>query len=90
MRFPYFRPSTVVIPVGESKIGKPSCIEEAKKNLLSYRGEEHHVYSGVCIRHKGEVRTFHVKSAVEFGNVSEDLIDWYLTTDEYKVSNGVK
>ena len=86
MRFSYFRPSTVVIPVGESKIGKPSCIEEARKNLLSYRGCEHHVYSGVCIRHKGEVRTFHVKSAVEFGNVSEDLVDWYLTTDEYKVS----
>ena len=66
--------------------GKPEDINEARANLLSYADSEHDVYTGVCVRHGDISKTFHVRSRVKFGQNSRELIEWYLSTGEYKVN----
>ena len=75
---------TIIYVNGQVR-GKPAELDEARSALLSYSNKEHDVYTGVCIRFRNSCKTFHVRSRVTFGNNSRELIEWYLSTGEYKV-----
>ena len=63
---------TVVILEGRV-MGKPADEAEA---CLS--GKEHSVITGVCLRSKNKTRTFSVRTAVEFDNLSDEQINYYV------------
>ena len=79
---------TIIYVDGQVR-GKPADLDEARRALLSYSNNEHDVYTGVCIRFRQTCKTFHVRSRVTFGQNSHELIEWYLSTGEYKVRKRV-
>lgn len=74
-------------------LGKPGSRAEAKKMLKALSGKKHSVLTGVCIWkiHPGWVTkgcTVAEKTEVYFKNLSDELIEAYLDTDEYKDKAG--
>ena len=69
---------TVVILEGRV-MGKPADEAEACQMLRDLSGKEHSVITGVCLRSKTKTRTFSVRTAVEFDNLSDEQIKYYVT-----------
>ena len=46
--------------------------------LRDLSGKEHSVITGVCLRSKTKTRTFSVRTAVEFDNLSDEQIKYYV------------
>lgn len=69
---------TVVVHNGEV-LGKPHDIEQAKQMLRSLSGEEHMVYTGVCLSTMHERRHFTEATRVWFKPLSNQEIDYYVT-----------
>lgn len=61
-------------------LGKPSGITEAKEMLLKLSGSEHVVVSGVCLTSADKQKTFCSVSNVQFKELSNDEIDYYIST----------
>ncbi len=72
---------TVVVTEGKA-LGKPKDKEQAKTMLRMLSGKVHSVYTGVCIRHKGEDHCFCSKTDVKFYDLDESTIEWYVGTEE--------
>jgi septum formation protein len=71
-----------IVVLNESIIGKPVHREEAISILLALSGETHRVITGVVIR-KGEKEiSFADTTEVEFHDLSEEQIEFYV--DKYK------
>ena len=68
---------TVVILEGRV-MGKPADEAEACQMLRDLSGKEHSVITGVCLRWKTKTRTFGVRTAVEFDNLSDEQIKYYV------------
>ena len=68
---------TVVILEGRV-MGKPADEAEACQILRDLSGKEHSVITGVCLRSKTKTRTFSVRTAVEFDNLSDEQIKYYV------------
>ena len=68
---------TVVILEGRV-MGKPADEEEACQMLRDLSGKEPSVITGVCLRSKTKTRTFSVRTAVEFDNLSDEQIKYYV------------
>lgn len=68
---------TVVILEGRV-MGKPADEAEACQMLRDLSGKEHSVITGVCLRSKTKTRTFSVRTAVEFDNLSDEQIKYYV------------
>lgn len=68
---------TVVILEGRV-MGKPADEAEACQMLRDLSGKEHSVITGVCLRSKTKTRTFSVRTAVEFDNLSDEQIEYYV------------
>lgn len=71
-----------VVAFGDVILGKPSDRENAAEMLRMLSGRKHGVYTGVCIRHGGNVRSFYEKTDVEFYELSEEEILAYVATGE--------
>jgi len=61
-------------------LGKPSGITEAKEMLSELSGSEHVVVSGVCLTSAEKQKTFYSVSNVQFKKLSNDEIDYYIST----------
>ncbi|MGM0621570.1 MAG: Maf-like protein [Bacteroidota bacterium] len=61
-------------------LGKPSGITEAKKMLSELSGSEHEVISGVCLTSVDKQKAFYSVSNVQFKKLSNDEIDYYIST----------
>lgn len=58
--------------------GKPKDHDDAVKILSTLSGRAHEVYTGVCIRFEDIKATFAVKTEVEFKELSDEEIEFYI------------
>jgi septum formation protein len=67
----------------DSKIlGKPVDRQDAKAMLQGLSGQEHTVYTAVCLRTKTNTHSFTIGSKVSFTHISEQDLELYLDTGE--------
>lgn len=59
-------------------LGKPADSEEAFEMLKKLSGNTHEVITAVCIRNSYETFTFYVSTTVEFRQLTESEINWYI------------
>ena len=71
---------TIVVLDGEI-IGKPKTKKEAKAIIQKLSGKEHQVITGVCLTSKNLQKHFSSTSTVQFRNINEQDIAYYV--DEY-------
>jgi septum formation protein len=71
-----------IVVLGENIIGKPVHREEAITILMALSGEKHKVITGVVIRREEEETAFADTTEVEFHDLSEEQIEFYV--DKYK------
>ena len=70
---------TIVYLEGEV-IGKPVNNYEASQMLHKLSGKEHQVISGVCLSSVSKQNSFHSESKVQFKNLKEEEIHFYINT----------
>jgi septum formation protein len=73
-----------VVALGARLYGKPADPEDARATLTALAGRRHAVVSGVCLIADGRSRTAAAQTTVEFRALSDQLIDWYLTSEEWR------
>lgn len=72
---------TVVAAYGRI-LGKPTDRENAKEMLRLLSGREHSVFTGVTVFNGREPKSFYVQTKVKFFELSEEEIEWYVSTGE--------
>jgi septum formation protein len=73
-----------VVALGARLYGKPADLEGARATLTALAGRRHAVVSGICVIEDGRSRTATAQTLVEFRPLPEDLIDWYLASEEWR------
>ncbi len=73
-----------VVALGGRIYGKPADADQARETLQILSGRTHRVLSGVCLIDNGAVRTAAAVTSVSFRELDEQLLDWYLQTDEWR------
>ena len=81
LTLPILAADTIVI-LGDSVIGKPQGRNEAIKTLQQLSGSVHKVITGVCILYKNSETSFSDTTLVEFNQLSDSQIEYYI--DKYK------
>ena len=71
-----------VVVIDNKILEKPSDAQCAHNMLSELSGRINHVLTGVCICYQDTKHTFHVDTEVQFTELSPDLIDWYVSTEE--------
>lgn len=71
-----------IVVVGEEILGKPHDAADARRMLRLLSGRTHQVVTGVCLSTADKHRSFSVVSDVEFKQLSEEEIDYYV--DHYR------
>ncbi|MDK2783071.1 MAG: nucleoside triphosphate pyrophosphatase [Thermococcaceae archaeon] len=71
-----------IVVLDEKILGKPKNEEEAKEMLRALSGRIHKVITGYCIVHEGREITGYVVTEVKFRELSEEEIEWYVSTGE--------
>jgi septum formation protein len=77
-----------VVSIGPRVYGKPRGAEQARETLRALSGGWHAVISGVCVIGEGRSRTAAARTLVEVRELSEELIDWYVRSDEWRERAG--
>ena len=74
---------TVVVIDGEI-LGKPRDAEDARRMLRLLQDRWHKVVTGICVINKNSAAAeiAHETTEVKFGPMTEDEIDWYVSTGE--------
>ncbi len=78
---------TVVVLDGQI-YGKPADQAEARATLSALSARRHEVLSGVCVRGPEGERTSLARTGVQFRELSEELLDWYLASGEWRERAG--
>lgn len=65
--------------LGSSVLGKPKDADEAWQMLRTLSGRAHHVITGVCLTTHDDQRLFSVTTEVNFRELSDDEIEYYIT-----------
>jgi septum formation protein len=73
-----------VVSLGARMYGKPADFDEARATLSALAGRRHAVISGICLIQDGRSRTATAQTVVEFRELSEALIEWYLASGEWR------
>jgi septum formation protein len=73
-----------VVALGSRLYGKPAAAEDAGETLRALSGRRHAVVSGLCLIEHGHPRTAATTTMVDFRQLDEALIDWYLTSEEWR------
>jgi septum formation protein len=68
--------------------GKPGGEQQAGEMLRALSGRRHTVLGGLCLIDPGETRTAVASTEVRFRDLSEELIQWYLDTGEWRERAG--
>lgn len=71
-----------VVVCENNVLGKPVNSDDSKRMLKLLSGKEHSVLTGVSIISKDNSVSFTVASTVEFYNLTDNEIDWYISTGE--------
>jgi septum formation protein len=72
-----------VVVCGQEILGKPADAADAKRMLRVLSGRTHVVMTGVCLAGPtGDCITDVATTAVEFGPLSDEEIDWYVASGE--------
>jgi len=78
-----------VVSLGARMYGKPNDEAQARDTLRALAGRRHTVISGVClIGEDGRSRTGAESTVVEFRVLDEALLDWYLSSGEWRERAG--
>ena len=64
--------------------GKAADERQARSFLTALSGRVHEVWGGIALREGDEVRTAHAVTKVTFADLSEDLLGWYLESEEWR------
>lgn len=72
---------TIVVLDGEI-MGKPADAEDARRMLRALQGRTHSVLTGICVRFGQQERTAVCETQVCFAPMTEQEIDWYVSTGE--------
>jgi septum formation protein len=73
-----------IVSLGSAIYGKPVDADAAGETLRALSGRRHTVLSGVCLIEHGRARTAVDATTVEFRQLGEELISWYLKTGEWQ------
>jgi septum formation protein len=73
-----------VVMIHDQILGKPRNEDDARRMLRLLSGQWHLVLTGVAVlaHHAVKSRTGHEKTEVKFAPLSDDEIDWYVTSGE--------
>ncbi len=79
-----------VVVVSDRILGKPASKDEGRRMLRCLSGRWHEVVSGLCLLQCGSLnsRTASSRSRVHFRHLTNEEIEWYLDTGEYKDKAG--
>jgi septum formation protein len=78
-----------VVSLGARMYGKPIDEAQARDTLRALSGRRHTVISGVClIGEDGRSRTAAQSTGVEFRSLDEALLEWYLSSGEWRERAG--
>jgi septum formation protein len=77
-----------VVALGERIYGKPEGPEDARATLEALSGRSHAVVGGLCLIDGNRSRSAVSTTEVEFRALTDRLIDWYLTTGEWRQRAG--
>jgi septum formation protein len=85
----YVLAADTVVAVGRRILPKPDLLEEAAACLRLLSGRAHRVYSGIClVTPRDAVRTRLVETRVRFKRLSNEDIDSYLASGEWRGKAG--
>jgi septum formation protein len=73
-----------VVSLGSRMYGKPADPDDARATLSALAGRRHAVISGVCLIEDGRSRTAAAQTVVEFRALDARLIDWYVSSGEWR------
>jgi septum formation protein len=74
-----------LVALGGSIYGKPADEHAARATLLTLAGATHEVFSGlVLLAPGGQERVATARTAVTFRALEEAMLDWYLSTGEWR------
>jgi septum formation protein len=68
--------------------GKPPDADAARLTLRALSGRQHEVVSGICLLERGHVRTAVARTTVAFRTLSEPMVEWYVSTEEWRERAG--
>lgn len=73
-----------IVTIGQAILGKPSSPIEAKDMLVKLSGQSHSVYTGFAIacKTKATLVCDAIETIVQFKELSDAEIDWYIQTGE--------
>jgi septum formation protein len=77
-----------IVSIGSRIWGKPADEAQAIETLRALQGRRHAVISGVCVIAGGSTRTAAATTAVQFRSLDDALIDWYLSSGEWRERAG--
>ncbi len=67
-----------VVILDDEILGKPNSLNEAKAMLHKLSGKKHLVITGVCLKHQTGSIEFSDTSQVQFSDINDDEIDFYV------------
>jgi septum formation protein len=73
-----------IVVINNNILGKPESKNHARKMLQTLSGKAHIVFTGfsICCLEQNKNITDIVKTSVQFKQLCDDEIEWYLQTDE--------
>lgn len=71
-----------VVKINGEILGKPKSADECRRFLQMLSGKVHHVTTSYCIKSGGNKIVSSKTTAVTFRELSENEIDWYISTGE--------
>jgi len=74
--------SDTVVDLDGKILGKPHSEEDARTMLREISGREHRVHTGICLIHKGVSEAVSETSRVRIEKLTEQDINWYVSTKE--------
>jgi septum formation protein len=70
------------VALGQRILGKPADADDARRMLRALSGRRHDVHTGVAVRVDGRVVSAVVTTGVSMVELSDDDVDWYISTGE--------
>jgi len=77
-----------VVSLDGRPYGKPADVEAARATLLALSGHRHLVISGLCLAEADRTLTAVARTAVSFRALSDELLEWYLESEEWRERAG--
>ena len=74
--------SDTLVELDGVALGKPESEEDAARMLRMLSGKVHNVHTGVAVHYRGRVYSGVASTAVEFKELTDEEIAWYIGTGE--------